>query len=46
MKKLTVLRLLLFFAAAALIILGTGNGGAADVLAKAVRVCAECIGLG
>lgn len=46
MKKLTALRLALFLAAAALILLGVTNGGAADVLAKAIRVCAECIGLG
>lgn len=46
MKKLTALRLALFLAAAALILLGAQNGGAADVLAKAIRVCAECIGLG
>ena len=29
-----------------LIILGILNGGALDVLAKAVRICSECIGLG
>ena len=45
MKK-NAIRLVLFAAAAALIALGVGNGGAADVLAKAVRICAECIGLG
>lgn len=30
----------------ALIISGFINGSAADVLAKAVRICMECIGLG
>lgn len=29
-----------------LIVLGILNGGATDVLAKAVRICSECIGLG
>ena len=29
-----------------LIILGILNGGALDVLAKAVRICSECVGLG
>ncbi len=32
--------------AAALIILGISNGGMADVLAKAVKICTECIVLG
>ena len=36
----------LFLLAAVLIVLGVCNGGAADVLAKAVRICSECIGLG
>ena len=36
----------LLAAAVALIALGVWNGGAADVLAKAVRICSECIGLG
>ena len=35
----------LFCAALVLIILGIYNGGALDVLAKAVRICSECIGL-
>ena len=29
-----------------LIVLGVLNGGARDVLAKAVKICSECIGLG
>jgi hypothetical protein len=36
----------LFCAAAVLIVLGVLNGGARDVLAKAVKICSECIGLG
>ena len=36
----------LFVAAAVLIVLGVLNGGAQDVLAKAVKICSECIGLG
>ena len=33
-------------AAGALVILGILNGGLRDVLAKAVKICTECIGLG
>ena len=29
-----------------LVVLGVLNGGAQDVLAKAVKICSECIGLG
>ena len=36
----------LFAAAVLLIVLGVANGGARDVLAKAARICSECIGLG
>lgn len=36
----------LFAAAILLIVLGVLNGGALDVLAKAIRLCSECIGLG
>lgn len=32
--------------ALALILLGVLNGGARSVLAKAVKICSECIGLG
>jgi hypothetical protein len=28
------------------VVLGVINGGMADVLGKAVRICTECIGLG
>ena len=33
-------------AAILLIVLGVVNGGAKDVLTKAVKICSECIGLG
>lgn len=29
-----------------LVVLGVCNGGARDVLAKAIKLCSECIGLG
>ncbi len=29
-----------------LVVLGILNGGASDVLAKAVKICSECIGIG
>ncbi|MBQ8302391.1 MAG: thioredoxin [Clostridia bacterium] len=29
-----------------LVVLGIFNGGVADVLGKAVKICTECIGLG
>ena len=40
------IRIALLIAAIALIIAGILNGGMADVLAKAVNICTECIGLG
>ena len=40
------LRLALLSAAVALIVLGVMNGGARDVLIKAINLCTECIGLG
>lgn len=36
----------LLAAAVFLIVLGAANGGAREVLAKAVKICSECIGLG
>ncbi len=39
-------RCLIFALAAVFIIVGIFNGGAADVLGKAVKICTECIGLG
>lgn len=46
MKKITPVRLALLAAALLLIALGAANGGALDVLAKAVKICSECIGIG
>ena len=39
-------RLIIIAIAVAFIIIGIFNGGMADVLGKAVRICTECIGLG
>ena len=36
----------LLFAAAVLVAAGLFLGQAADVMAKAVRICMECVGLG
>jgi len=44
--SLSVLRLCLAVAAVLLVLLGVANGGAGDVLIKAVNICTECIGLG
>ena len=41
-----LVRLTLIAVAITFIILGITNGGMADVLGKAVRICTECIGLG
>lgn len=46
MNGKTLLRLALYAAALALLVLGALNGGARDVLYKAVKICTECIGLG
>ena len=43
---LAAVRLALLGAAALLVVLGALNGGARDVLVKAVNICTECIGLG
>jgi len=47
-KSLTVMcsRIAVGAIAVAFIIIGITNGGAADVLAKAIAICTECIGLG
>lgn len=41
-----VLRLVLLALGAGLAIFGAATGGIADVLAKAINICTECIGLG
>ncbi len=46
MTRKQVLWAALFCGALALIVLGVLNGGARDVLAKAIKICSECIGLG
>ena len=40
------LQIVIFCAATAFILLGIMNGGAFDVLVKAINICTECIGLG
>lgn len=45
-QKRTVIRAALLVAGMILVIIGAANGGAADVLGKAIRICTECIGLG
>ena len=46
MTRKTALWAALLAAGSVLIVLGVLNGGARDVLAKAVKICSECIGLG
>ncbi len=46
MSRKKLLWAALLFAAIALVVLGVLNGGARDVLAKAVKICSEFIGLG
>ena len=41
-----VIKTVIFVTACVFILLGVLNGGMADVLAKAVKICTECIGLG
>ena len=45
-KVHTLLRALLLLLALGLIAAGIANGGARDVLVKAIKICSECIGLG
>lgn len=45
-NAIVIARYVALGAAALLIILGIINGGMADVLNKAVKICTECIGLG
>lgn len=44
--RLFAIRVALVFVSVALIILGIYRGEALEVLAKGVRVCLECMGLG
>lgn len=45
-KYKNLLRIILYAAAIAFVVLGVTNGGARDVLVKAINICTECIGLG
>lgn len=45
-KFQTVARITVLCLGVLFIILGTMNGGARDVLVKAINICTECIGLG
>ena len=45
-RKTVIVRTAVLVVALFLIIAGILNGGAGDVLAKGVTICAECIGLG
>ncbi len=45
-KKLLIIRVCIICLAITLIIIGIINGGATDVLNKAINICTECIGLG
>lgn len=46
MRRQKALWAALFVLGLALVLLGVLNGGAQDVLTKAVKICSECIGLG
>ena len=45
-KHMNILRAVVMIAAVLLIIAGILNGGALDVLVKAINICTECVGLG
>ncbi len=45
-KTLWIVRGIVFVVAVTFIIVGIFNGGAHDVLVKAINICTECIGLG
>ena len=45
-KHVNTLRAVVVIAAVLLIIAGILNGGALDVLVKAINICTECVGLG
>ena len=46
MKKKQALWAALFLLGLTMVALGILNGGARDVLAKAISICTECVGLG
>ncbi len=45
-KHMNTIRTVVIIAAVILIIAGILNGGALDVLVKAINICTECVGLG
>lgn len=45
-KRLTAARLLIAGAGVLSLALGIAQGGYQDTLAKAVRICLECVGIG
>lgn len=45
-RYLPILRCVLLLAGIVLVVFGFNIGGAADVLAKAINICTECVGLG
>ena len=45
-NKSDIVRYVIIAVAVLLVVMGIFNGGMADVLAKAVKICTECIGLG
>ncbi len=45
-RILTIVRVVVLVIGAALLIFGISNGGARDVVQKAIKICRECIGLG
>lgn len=45
-RALNAVRAVIIVGAAALILAGIANGGARDVLYKAITICTECVGLG
>lgn len=45
-KILFYVRLIVIAAAAFLVVAGVCTGGMSDVLAKAINICTECVGLG
>ena len=45
-KRIRIARAAVIILAAVFIIAGIVNGGALEVLIKAINICSECIGLG
>jgi hypothetical protein len=45
-RTVSITQMVLIVLAVAFILMGIANGGARDVLIKAVNICTECVGLG